>query len=505
MKKLIKTPSRILFSAAIAATTLLPLSEVQAQVVYSNGFDGLPTGLVDDGQIKTNWSSRYAKGPDEGRVEIVTDSQSGKAGRIKYPAFGNQSSPSGATWETDIGVSSDELYMAYWIKFDSNFQFVKGGKLPGLAGSTSFPYGDNDFTTRLMWRENGKLEFYLHGFKMNNNAGSEPYRVFWDDFGEHARVIPGQWHHIEIRQKLNTPGALNGRLQGWLDGVLMIDDISNSGVRDAGQNSTKINQLYFSTFFGGSSAPEIQWQPTNDVYATYDEFIVSNQRIGMSGFPGDIGGGGGTGGNSAPSVNFSSPSNNLTVDEGYDTMFVASASDSDGSISNLQLFIDNNLIRQENSAPYEWGHNGSPNPTEVNGLSVGTHDVRVVATDDEGASSEDSFTLTVLANGDTGGDTGGGDTGSCQSLAVGNIKHEISIAGSNCIEFNSDVSGRSVAVWDSDANSSCNFRGSVSSVNGSGSLNVPDNYEATNTLSGTKFSISNASGNSCQFLKIRAL
>lgn len=408
MKTLLQTHSRKLASAAIAAAMLLPLTDVQAEVVYSNGFDGLPTGLVSDSQIKTNWSTRYAKGPDEGRVEIVTDSQSGKAARVKYPAFGNQSTPSGATWETDINVSSDELYMAYWVKFDSNFQFVKGGKLPGLAGSTSFPYGDNEFTTRLMWRENGKLEFYLHDYKLDNNAGEEPYRVFWDDFGEHARIIPGQWHHIEIRQKLNSPGQLNGRLQGWLDGVLMCDDTSNSGVRDFGQNNTKINQLYFSTFFGGSSTPEIQWQPINDVYVTFDDFTVSTQRIGSSGFPGDSGGG------------------------------------------------------------------------DTGGGDTG--------------------------GGDTGGgDTGGGDTGSCQSLTVGNTKHEINIANSNCIQFNGNVSGRTIAVWDSDVNKSCDFRGSVSSINGSGTLNVPDNYEASNSLSGTQFRINNASGNSCKALKIRAL
>ncbi len=284
-----KNTSRMICTGALSCLMSLSAS---AQVIYSNGFDSLSNGEVTDDQIKDSWNSRYAKGPDEGRVTIVNDSISGKAARVAYPAFTNQSSPSGATWETDIGHSADELYMSYWVKVDSDFQFVKGGKLPGLGGSTSFPRGENDFTTRLMWREDGKLEFYLHGFQVNNSAGAEPYRVFWDDFGEHARLKKGQWHHIEIHQVLNTPGVRDGRLQGWLDGVLVCDSSDNSGVRAVGQSDTKINHLFFSTFFGGSSAPVTQWQPTDDVYANFDDFTVSTQPIGMHGFPGDVSGGG---------------------------------------------------------------------------------------------------------------------------------------------------------------------------------------------------------------------
>ncbi|MBF7073740.1 hypothetical protein ISG33_10060 [Glaciecola sp. MH2013] len=381
---------------------------LQAQEVYTNGFEGIETGLANDSVIKGDWSSRYAKGPDEGRVTITNSGVSGKAARILYPAGGNQSSRSGATWETDIQVSADELYMAYWVKFDADFQFVKGGKLPGLAGSTSFPYGDNDFTTRLMWREEGKLEFYLHGFKLNNEEGSEPYRVFWDDFGEHARVIPGQWHHIEIRQRLNTPGMRNGRLQGWLDGVLMIDDSSNSGVRDGGQSSTKINQLYFSTFFGGSSAPASQWQPTQDVYATFDDFIVSTQRIGMGG-----------------SIPDPSPDPDPIPDP-------------------------------------------IPDPDPID------------ETPDEGAN------------------------GTCVPVDVVNSKIEINLGSANCIEFSRDLSERRLAVWDSDLANACDFRGSLSAANGSGALVVPDNYEATQSVSGRLFNVVNASGNSCRLMKIRA-
>ncbi len=100
-------------------------------------------------------------------------------------------------------------------------------------------------------------------------------------------------------------------------------------------------------------------------------------------------------GNQAPQISFADPSNNITVDEGYDLTVIVNASDTDGSVSNVKLYIDDDLVRQENIAPYEWGHDGSPNPEEVNNLATGNYTFKAVATDNDGATSETTFTLTV--------------------------------------------------------------------------------------------------------------
>ncbi|MBQ4819519.1 cellulase family glycosylhydrolase [Aquimarina sp. MMG016] len=113
---------------------------------------------------------------------------------------------------------------------------------------------------------------------------------------------------------------------------------------------------------------------------------------------------GDTGGNQAPVVSFDSPSGNIAVDEGYSLYVKVNASDSDGTIANVKLYIDNNFVRQENFDPYEWGHAASPNPNEVNNLPVGTHIFKAEATDNEGTTSETTFTLTVKSE-----DTGGGN------------------------------------------------------------------------------------------------
>lgn len=52
----------------------------------------------------------------------------------------------------------------YEVYFPSDFDFVKGGKLPGFhggnldcSGYSVVPNGKNCFSTRLMWRENGEV------------------------------------------------------------------------------------------------------------------------------------------------------------------------------------------------------------------------------------------------------------------------------------------------------------------------------------------------------------
>ncbi|KZS39492.1 hypothetical protein AWE51_25835 [Aquimarina aggregata] len=98
------------------------------------------------------------------------------------------------------------------------------------------------------------------------------------------------------------------------------------------------------------------------------------------------------------------PTGNITVDEGYDLTAVVNASDSDGTVANVKLYINNDFVRQEVNAPYEWGHDTSPNPQEINGLGTGSYTFKAIVTDNDGATNQATFTLTVR-----GTDSGGGD------------------------------------------------------------------------------------------------
>ncbi|MGL4744666.1 MAG: Ig-like domain-containing protein [Dermatophilaceae bacterium] len=97
----------------------------------------------------------------------------------------------------------------------------------------------------------------------------------------------------------------------------------------------------------------------------------------------------------APVVEFSNSGSNVTVNVGYELGATVEATDSDGRIVDVSLYIDDREIRRESAAPYRFGRESSDGGMELEGLPVGAHTIKAVAVDDSGLRAEDKFTLTV--------------------------------------------------------------------------------------------------------------
>lgn len=98
--------------------------------------------------------------------------------------------------------------------------------------------------------------------------------------------------------------------------------------------------------------------------------------------------------NQAPIISFISPTSNLNIVVGYESLSVeVSASDPDGNIANVTLYINNNIVRQINQPPYQWGIGEHTN--ELLGLTEGNYTIKAEATDNEGKTAEVTFTLTI--------------------------------------------------------------------------------------------------------------
>ena len=100
-------------------------------------------------------------------------------------------------------------------------------------------------------------------------------------------------------------------------------------------------------------------------------------------------------GNAAPVVSFATPSSGGSWIAGADFYVKVNASDTDGTISNVRLSVDGIFIRQENVDPYEWGTQDSV----LQALSVGTHLLTAVASDDKGLSTTKTITVNVINGG----------------------------------------------------------------------------------------------------------
>ncbi len=229
-----------------------------SQAMAAEDFGGAPT-----------WNN----GLTEGRA-VVTAEGSDLFLRVTYPA--NQYGPAagGVQFKVPLGQTYQELYFSYRVRFGAGFQFVKGGKLPGLVGGTA-PTGcvtdTGGFSARGMWRTNGAAVQYLYY--------PEKIAACGDDFpylqsGAAVFFQPGTWHQVQERVVMNTPGAHDGLLQAWFDGSLVVDH--QSFLYRLSDATFGVDALYFSTFFGGSDAT---WAPTSDQTVDFDDLVVSTGPV----------------------------------------------------------------------------------------------------------------------------------------------------------------------------------------------------------------------------------
>lgn len=140
------------------------------------------------------------------------------------------------------------LYMSYKLKFGESFQFVKGGKLFGIAGGEGntggkAPNGTDGFSARLMWGPGGRgaLYAYLPGI---HHWGKALSSTEW--------TYPvGEWFQVDIFVRLNSQNNKDGEVKVWVNKKL-VD--AHDGLYFREGNSFKIDSVLLSIFFGGNNS-----------------------------------------------------------------------------------------------------------------------------------------------------------------------------------------------------------------------------------------------------------
>ncbi|WWC92885.1 uncharacterized protein L201_007847 [Kwoniella dendrophila CBS 6074] len=152
--------------------------------------------------------------------------------------------------------SAKEVSFSYSVYLKDGFEFVKGGKMPGLYGGTSLSQAkscsggrqdsrDSCFSARLMWRTNGAGEIY--------DYLPVPYTTTDTGYGESIQRgaytwATGKWTTVAMRVKLNDIGSSNGEQELFVDGQSVIN---LKDVTFATSEGTKIYGIMAQTFFGG--------------------------------------------------------------------------------------------------------------------------------------------------------------------------------------------------------------------------------------------------------------
>lgn len=177
-----------------------------------------------------------------------------------------------------LSKTGDEAVLKYDVYFDKDFDFCRGGKLPGLASDKAISGGSkatDDFSVRLMWRRGGDGEAYLYvPSALQTDEYKKKCTECNDQYGDSVgrgsfKFQRGEWNKIELRLKLNQPGKHNGVLQLSHNGKKEIDWDFVTFRRKA---DVKIAYMMFSTFFGGSTQ---EWAPSKSQTSKFKNFTVN--------------------------------------------------------------------------------------------------------------------------------------------------------------------------------------------------------------------------------------
>ena len=159
-------------SFSLTTSTMLPFPSVTQSGSSASSFItsqwSLSKGQIQNGDTNLAFvSDPFPNSPAPG---VTVSNTSGPVLQVTYPAGTYGSQNSGAQWyslwNTTDGSQFQSMMLSYELAFDSNFNWVQGGKLPGLRGGVDStgcsggaePNGTDCFSTRLMWRKNAEGE-----------------------------------------------------------------------------------------------------------------------------------------------------------------------------------------------------------------------------------------------------------------------------------------------------------------------------------------------------------
>ena len=216
-------------------------------------------------------------------VSVVADAEHGNALRVRFPpGSGSQdcvdlkqcSSAGGIVFFLPFpdGGAIKSAFLSYWVKFDPTFQWVRGGKLPGLCGHgcpiAGAKVGPDRFSLRYMWRKAGEGEVYSYlTYPPNSVYGLEMGTGSW------TWSTDGAWHHIQEELVLNNGNANDGLVRVWYDKPPTAPpDFEQKNLKYYDRTrfpELGIDTFVFTTFHGGHDR---SWSPTVEATAQFADF-----------------------------------------------------------------------------------------------------------------------------------------------------------------------------------------------------------------------------------------
>jgi hypothetical protein len=255
----LKLRMRILLLLALFSLPTTSFAELPLSIPVSGA-----VGLYTKERWKADWPGcEYEGGITKGRV-MVTEN---RGLRVNFAVGKIGPAECGAGWRMPFG-KHEAVETSYTLCFSKDFDFVKGGKLPGLCGGPENvtggrpANGKNGFSARLMWRKDGLGEAYVYHKNQKGNYG-DSYA-----FSPAFRFPTDTPVKVRIAVTMNSVGKRDGTLRVWIDNMPMVEriDMEWRSVETFG-----VDGLYFETFHGGGDS---SWAPRRPCWVEFAEMRV---------------------------------------------------------------------------------------------------------------------------------------------------------------------------------------------------------------------------------------
>jgi hypothetical protein len=167
---------------------------------------------------------------------------------------------------------ADAISLEYEVFFPKDFDFVLGGKLPGVwggvAGAGGGAWNDDGWSFRVMFRQHGEAVAYVYmatdqgtysgnefcklvknqgnGFKIISHHTKGTGIDLWR--GRGLAFKKGMWNTVAMRVECNSPGVADGVIS------LTVNGKTNEFRKiQWSKNKMKVAGLAFTSWFGGGS------------------------------------------------------------------------------------------------------------------------------------------------------------------------------------------------------------------------------------------------------------
>ncbi len=279
-------PGHVRVMRAVPARFMTLLSCMLLAVLYAQPALGQHTqqimirsdpGVCTVAQWKKDWPGcRYEDGVSERHLSVVT-AEDDKAYRVDYVVGEIGPEKGGVGWRYPI-TRSHSVELKYRLTFSRDFDWVKGGKLPGLCGGPESVTGGNPangrngFSARLMWRADGRGEAYVYHMNQPRKYGES------FPFPAEYRFPTGEPVLVRMRVTMNTPGRRDGQLDVWIGNEESGEYrrvVRRSDLEWRASTDLAVDSLLFETFYGGGDKT---WAPRRPSFALFREISIRSLK-----------------------------------------------------------------------------------------------------------------------------------------------------------------------------------------------------------------------------------